>query len=639
MANAKLASKAVGDIVKLKVNGAAKEFIVVHQGSPGAMYDESCNGTWLLMKDIYENRQWNSSNSNVYETSTVNTYLNGPFLGLFDSNIQGIIKQVKIPYRKGGGNGTDQSGANGLSCKAFLLSTAEVGISGGTNGAKLDYFVAGTDGNSKRIANLNGVAAIWGSRSVYPNLPSGTQFINASGSLNTFNSSESYGIRPALILPFNMEVDDSGNVVSSTRPMKLSEMPVGGTVKIKVNGTEKDFLVVQQGKPSDIYDDSCDGVWLLMKDIYESRSWHSSNVNKLESSTIHSYLNGTFLGLLESNIQKVIKQAKIPYRSGGGSGGTNQNGVNGLATKIFLLSVIESGFNASWSQNFPVDGASLDYFNGTTWMDSKRVAYYNGSAAEWWLRSPDTSLTTNGLAVSSNGGYSGTAVTTSYGIRPAFILPKTVSIADDFTLVTNTAPTISSTSGASGVNLGTKAEKFNFVYTPSDVDGDALTVTEKLDGVVKKTRTGVASGTALTFECASTADGFQQILNGSHVITVEVSDGKETATFTANFTKAVYEASIALNEPFAVAGDITVAVMNIVGELPSDAVLKVEVTNNAKDDSPVWQDATDEVLNGRNIAFLNNTAVNGAAFSFRMSVKRGASNTGGYINTITGAFQ
>ena len=54
MANAKLGNKAIGSIVKLKVNGAAKEFIVVHQGKPSSLYDESCNGTWLLMKDIYE---------------------------------------------------------------------------------------------------------------------------------------------------------------------------------------------------------------------------------------------------------------------------------------------------------------------------------------------------------------------------------------------------------------------------------------------------------------------------------------------------------------------------------------------------------------------------------------------------------
>ena len=60
MANVLLSTKAVGSTVKLKVNGTAKEFIVVHQGKPSSLYDNSCDGTWLLMKDIYENRQWHN---------------------------------------------------------------------------------------------------------------------------------------------------------------------------------------------------------------------------------------------------------------------------------------------------------------------------------------------------------------------------------------------------------------------------------------------------------------------------------------------------------------------------------------------------------------------------------------------------
>ena len=96
MANVQLGAKAVGSTVKLKVNGAAKEFIVVHQGKLSSIYDESCTGTWLLMKDIYENRAWHSGNINKYESSDIHTYLNGTFLNLFESDIKDAIKQVKI---------------------------------------------------------------------------------------------------------------------------------------------------------------------------------------------------------------------------------------------------------------------------------------------------------------------------------------------------------------------------------------------------------------------------------------------------------------------------------------------------------------------------------------------------------------
>lgn len=251
MANVKLGAKAVGSIVKLKVNGTAKEFIVVHQGKPSSLYDESCNGTWLLMKDIYENRQWNSSNFNVYETSTVNTYLNGPFLSLFDSNIQGIIKQVKIPYRKNGGSGgTDQSGANGLSAKIFLLSGYEVGFTTSDfpyfpiDGAKLSYFESGTGASAKnkRIAYLNGSAALWWLRSPDTSVTDEVLGVYSDGDpYNRRRASLSLGIRPALILPSTTLVDDSGNVV--TVDLTAHKTLINGTAytvkggKCLVNGT------------------------------------------------------------------------------------------------------------------------------------------------------------------------------------------------------------------------------------------------------------------------------------------------------------------------------------------------------------------------------------------------------------------
>lgn len=120
MANVRLGAKAVGSIVKIKVNGAAKDFIIVHQGKPSSVYDDSCNGTWLLMKDIYEKRQWNSSNTNDYANSTIHSYLNSTFLNLLEPNIKRAIKQVKLPYRKGSGSSeTVTSGSNGLSAKIF----------------------------------------------------------------------------------------------------------------------------------------------------------------------------------------------------------------------------------------------------------------------------------------------------------------------------------------------------------------------------------------------------------------------------------------------------------------------------------------------------------------------------------------
>ena len=217
------------------------------------------------------------------------------------------------------------------------------------------------------------------------------------------------------------------------RRTRMSDLEIGQTIKLNLNGTPWDWLVVHQGLPSSIYDASCDGTWLLLKDIYERRQWHSSKVNELESSAIHSYLNGDFMNLFDSNIKGAIKQVKIPYRKNGGSGGTNQSGANGLSCKIFLLSGYEVGWTSSDNQYFPQDGAKLSYFeSGTgTSASNKRIATLNGSADYWWLRSPITNRNNNVWYVSSKGLYSNSYASNSRGIRTAIILPSDMLVTDD----------------------------------------------------------------------------------------------------------------------------------------------------------------------------------------------------------------
>lgn len=408
--------------------------------------------------------------------------------------------------------------------------------------------------------------------------------------------------------------------------VKLGTKAVGSIVKIKVNGASKDFIVVHQGLPSSAYDASCNGVWVVMKDIYTTMKWDGSN-NDYLNSDMTAYLNGTFISLIDADIRNAIKQVKIPYTNY--SNNNVMSGSNGLSCKVFLLSGTEVGFSSVSYMN--TEGAKLSYFDSA----SKRVAYNGSSAAVWWLRSPNTGSDDGVWFVLTDGSNYNFWYSNSYGVRPAFVLPSTLVVSDDGTVSVNTAPTVST----DGAALGRKNAAFAWKYTVRDADGDTLTVTEKLDGKTTKARTGVASGTALTFEQTASAAGFQKILNGNHTITVEVSDGKETVSTSATFTKAVHAASVTLAEPLAVEGDITVAVLQVTGSIPDDAKFKAEVTNNALDSSPVWQDATTEVQKGTNIVFSNSTATNGAAFNFRVSVERGESGEGGYIEAVSGAFQ
>lgn len=223
----------------------------------------------------------------------------------------------------------------------------------------------------------------------------------------------------------------------------LGSVAVGSIVKLNESGSPVEYLVVQQGKPSSMYDDSCDGTWLLRKDIAEKRVWDSGNSNVLESSDIQSYLNGTWLTRYDADIQNAIKQVKIPYRRGGGVDGSDRNGANGLSCKIFLLSAFELGWAWTQSSYFPSDGDRLAYFLGGTGSDanSKRIATLDDTATAWWLRSPNTSSTASASVwiVGSNGRHDyWQAATPSCGVRPALIFPADLLVLDDGTV--STAP-------------------------------------------------------------------------------------------------------------------------------------------------------------------------------------------------------
>lgn len=217
----------------------------------------------------------------------------------------------------------------------------------------------------------------------------------------------------------------------------ISTLEVGTLVKANENGAPVEYMIVNQGNPDpDMYDASCDGCWLLRKDIYTTRTWDSSN-NDYKNSDIHSYLNGDWTSRYEAGILSQIKQVKIPYVNGTGSGGSVASGANGLSCKIFLLSGYEVGFSISDTDYLPHDGAKLSYFSsGTSSVaNNKRIANYNGSATSWWLRSPYTRRTSGVWVVDSRGFYGSWGYNTTYGIRPALVLDFSALVDDNLNVL------------------------------------------------------------------------------------------------------------------------------------------------------------------------------------------------------------
>lgn len=225
-------------------------------------------------------------------------------------------------------------------------------------------------------------------------------------------------------------IDGTGyDIALSSAGTKIETLNVGQSVYANVGGVRKEFIVVHQGLPSSLYDSSCDGTWLLMKDIYEMRQWNSNSELLYENSSIHSYLNSTFLSLFDANIQSAIKQAKIPYLKGG-KGGSVQSGANGLSCKVFLL----GGYELNFRNIFPADGAGLDGFAESIIDNPAYLATYNGTLTKWWLRSI-TTLDINYAGLVRGHTYDSASVTESNGIRPCIILPSDALVNEEFELI------------------------------------------------------------------------------------------------------------------------------------------------------------------------------------------------------------
>ena len=620
MASVALGTKSVGSIVKLKENGAAVNYIVVHQGKPSSSYDSSCDGTWLLRQDIAENRVWDSGNSNVLESSDIHSYLNNTWINRYDTDIRNAIKQVKIPYRQNGGSGgTDRSGSNGLSCKIFLLSGREVGFTNNespyfpNDGAKLDYFVSGNGSSAqqKRIATLNGSATFWWLRSPLTSYAYYVWRVDSNGDYGYWYASNSYGVRPALVLPSTLLVSDDGSITTNTAPTT----PPSITIPSSISGGST--ITVSWGASTDA-EGNLEG-YIVEKSIDGGSEW-SQIYQGSALSTTNSVAFGT---------PTVMYRVKAYDSEGLESGYKTSNQVtviNNTAPSAppsitVPLSVIGGeNLTVTWAASSDSDGNLSGYILQRKVGAGEWAQVFKGNA----LTYQDT-ITKGWTSVQYR-----VAAYDSYNAQSAWTTSETRTVDN------NTAPVITCDT-PSGSDLGTKTSGFSISYQVDDADGDDVTVTEKMDSTTKRSYEATLEATN---QFQVTGSYFQQLLNGQHTMKMVAQDaGGKSSEYSLTFTKSVTSCSITMTEPMEADAQITIMAMSVIGEIPADATYQVLVTNNAKDTEPVWEDATSEVKNGANYLFENQTATNGWAFNFKVIASRGSSGTGGYISSIQGGFQ
>lgn len=614
MATVALGTKAVGSKVQLKLGGVKKNFIIVHKGKPSSLYDDSCNGVWLLQEDIQETRQWQSTNVNKLESSEIQAYLNSTYLALFDANIQAQIKQVKIPYRQNGGSGgTDRSGANGLSCKIFLLSAREVGFSDTyipNDGAKLDYFNSGNGTDTKRVAKYNGSATFWWLRSPVTDNTYHVWNVGSDGQYNYYHANRTYGVRPALVLPTDLLVSDDGTVTTNTAPTTPGTINVPGTI--------------QGGSTIEI-------------------SWTASTdaENNLEGYIVERSTNG---GTSWSQVYQ------------GSALKTTNTVAAGTQTVMYRVKSYDSdGLSSSYRTSSQITVINNTAPSAPASITVPNTVYGGQSIVVTWgaATDPDGDAVTYALERQIDGGdwaqiYTGSNLSftdpitrgwTSVAYRVKAIDSRSASgpyaTSPTRTVNNNLAPTVVC-SQTSGTDLGLKNTGFSVDYSVTDPDGDEVTVTEAIDGAAQRTFKATP-GETYTFMV--TGETFMKVLNGDHALTVTASDGKAETVHKLLFKKEITTAMITLVDAVPADARIAVCVLSVNGSIPADANFEVKVTNNGKDTTPTWEDCTNAVKTGANHVFTNNTQTNGWAFNFKVTVSRGASGQGGYINSVQGGFQ
>ena len=494
-----------------------------------------------------------------------------------------------------------------------MLSAKEVGFSDTyipNDGAKLDYFNSGNGTDTKRVAKYNGSATSWWLRSPYTSSTNYVWYVYSDGQCSGNNANFTYGVRPALVLPTDLLVSDDGTVTTNTAPTT----PGSITVPESIQGGST--ITVSWTASTDAQN-NLEG-YVVERSTNGGTSWSQIYQGSALSAT----------NTVPAGTQTVMYRVKA-YDSDGLSSGYKTSGqitvINNTApsapASITVPNTVYGGQSniVTWGAATDPDGDAVTYalerqIDGGDWSQ-----IYTGSALSY------TDTVTRGW---TSVAYRVKAVDSRSASGPYATSPTR-------TVNNNLAPTVTC-SQASGTNLGTKNTGFSIDYSVSDPDGDTVTVKEAIDGEVKRTFTATP-GTTYTFQV--TGETFMKVLNGDHTLTITANDTKMDTVHKLLFKKEITAAMITLTEPVEADAKIAVCVLSVNGSIPADANFEVKVTNNGKDAAPVWEDCTNAVKTGANHVFTNSTQTNGWAFNFKVTVSRGASGQGGYINSVQGGFQ
>ena len=217
----------------------------------------------------------------------------------------------------------------------------------------------------------------------------------------------------ALTLNFlkaNFADNDWASIIAACHSGSVpSSWVVGNSKTMTINGTSYQVDII--GKNHDTY--AAGGTAPLtfqLHDCYaDTKQMNSSNTNSggWTSCAMRQTHLPAILALMPTEVQNGIREVNKLT-----SAGSKSSTINTTADKLFLLSEIEIFGSVRYSKSG--EGTQYDYYKA----GNSKVKNRNGSAADWWERSPRASSSAYFCLVLSNGNaYSGSA---SYAHGVAF---------------------------------------------------------------------------------------------------------------------------------------------------------------------------------------------------------------------------
>lgn len=171
----------------------------------------------------------------------------------------------------------------------------------------------------------------------------------------------------------------------------------------------------------------------------------------------------------------------------------------------------------------------------------------------------------------------------------------------NFRVIHNRPPVISDTDR----DLGTLIESPSVPYQVNDLEGNEITVTEKIDGHVIRTFKAEPN-TEYTLEIP--LDKWIRLRLETHAATIEATDSAGlTSVRTYTFTRTENTIQLELKNPFET--DVAATRILVTPEVyvPIGASILIEACNNAFDETPAWEDITSMAMANRGYNFVNTT--------------------------------